>query len=62
MISICKLILIYLINNHDSMNFKKQLIHGHLAVAYCTNSGSMKTCLENHAEIWLTPKASNTTG
>ncbi len=26
-----------------------------LVVAHCTNSGSMKSCLENDAEVYLTP-------
>ncbi len=28
---------------------------GTLVVAHCTNSGSMKSCLENGAEVYLTP-------
>jgi len=30
---------------------------GTKAVAHCTNSGSMKTCLEAGAEVWLSPAA-----
>lgn len=30
---------------------------GTKAVAHCTNSGSMKTCLEEGAEVWLSPAA-----
>ena len=74
MITICKLILIYLNNNQDSMKFKKQLTHGRLVrryqrfladvilddgilvVVHCTNSGSMKSCLEENAEVWLSPE------
>ncbi len=28
---------------------------GSLVVAHCTNSGTMKSCLEENAEVWLTP-------
>ena len=28
---------------------------GEKVVAHCTNSGSMKSCLENGAEVFLTP-------
>ncbi len=28
---------------------------GALVIAHCTNSGSMKSCLEEDAEVWLTP-------
>jgi len=28
---------------------------GSLVTAHCTNSGSMRSCLEEHAEVWLTP-------
>ena len=60
-------------NNHHSMKFKKQLIHGRLVKRYkrfladvllddgtlvtthCTNSGSMTSCLEENAEVWLSP-------
>ena len=28
---------------------------GTLVTAHCTNSGSMKSCLEEDAEVWLTP-------
>lgn len=28
---------------------------GTLVIAHCTNSGSMKSCLEEDAEVWLTP-------
>ncbi len=55
------------------MEFKKELVHGHLikrykrfladvvlddgseVIAHCTNSGSMKSCLEEGAEVWLSP-------
>jgi len=32
-----------------------ELDDGSLATAHCTNSGSMKTCLEEGAEVYLTP-------
>ncbi len=32
-----------------------QLDDGTVVVAHCTNSGSMKSCLENSAEVYLTP-------
>ncbi|MDB4581544.1 DNA/RNA nuclease SfsA [Draconibacterium sp.] len=32
-----------------------QLDDGRVVVAHCTNSGSMKSCLENGAEVYLTP-------
>jgi len=32
-----------------------KLDSGELVVAHCTNSGSMKTCLEEGAEVYLTP-------
>lgn len=32
-----------------------QLDDGSIATAHCTNSGSMKTCLEENAEVWLSP-------
>jgi len=28
---------------------------GTLVTAHCTNSGSMTSCLEDNAEVWLTP-------
>ena len=28
---------------------------GTLVIAHCTNSGTMKSCLEEDAEVWLTP-------
>ncbi len=31
-----------------------ELDTGEIVVAHCTNSGSMKTCLENGAEVYLT--------
>jgi len=32
-----------------------ELDTGEIVVAHCTNSGSMKSCLENGAEVYLTP-------
>lgn len=32
-----------------------ELDSGEIVVAHCTNSGSMKSCLENGAEVYLTP-------
>ena len=32
-----------------------ELDTGEVVVAHCTNSGSMKSCLENGAEVYLTP-------
>ncbi|AHW61075.1 DNA/RNA nuclease SfsA [Draconibacterium orientale] len=32
-----------------------ELDTGEIIVAHCTNSGSMKSCLENGAEVYLTP-------
>ncbi len=32
-----------------------KLDNGDIVVAHCTNSGSMKSCLENKAEVYLTP-------
>ena len=32
-----------------------ELDSGELVVAHCTNSGSMKTCIENGADVYLTP-------
>ncbi|WP_319480667.1 DNA/RNA nuclease SfsA [uncultured Draconibacterium sp.] len=32
-----------------------ELDTGDIVVAHCTNSGSMKSCLENGAEVYLTP-------
>lgn len=32
-----------------------KLADGSVIVAHCTNSGSMKSCLENGAEVYLTP-------
>lgn len=32
-----------------------QLDDGTIVVAHCTNTGSMKSCLENGAEVYLTP-------
>lgn len=32
-----------------------QLDNGEIVVAHCTNSGSMKTCLEDNAEVYLSP-------
>ncbi|WP_319590360.1 DNA/RNA nuclease SfsA [uncultured Draconibacterium sp.] len=32
-----------------------ELDTGEIVVAHCTNSGSMKSCLENEAEVYLTP-------
>ncbi len=34
-----------------------KLDDGKVVVAHCTNSGSMKSCLENGAEVFLTPVA-----
>ena len=33
-----------------------KLDNGTVVVAHCTNSGSMKSCLENGAEVYLTPE------
>ena len=32
-----------------------QLDTGEIVVAHCTNSGSMKTCLEDNAEVYISP-------
>lgn len=32
-----------------------KLDNGDVVIAHCTNSGSMKSCLENGAEVYLTP-------
>ncbi|MBS2099631.1 DNA/RNA nuclease SfsA [Carboxylicivirga linearis] len=32
-----------------------QLDNGEIVIAHCTNSGSMKTCLEENAEVYLSP-------
>ena len=32
-----------------------RLDNGEVVVAHCTNSGSMKSCLEDNAEVYLTP-------
>ncbi len=32
-----------------------QLDNGEIVVAHCTNSGSMKTCLEDNAEVYISP-------
>lgn len=32
-----------------------RLDDGNVVVAHCTNSGSMKSCLEEGAEVWLSP-------
>lgn len=31
------------------------LDNGEVITAHCTNSGTMKTCLEDNAEVYLTP-------
>lgn len=33
---------------------------GEIVVAHCTNSGSMKSCIENGAEVYLSPVANTT--
>ncbi len=32
-----------------------RLDNGSEVLAHCTNSGSMKSCLEENAEVWLSP-------
>lgn len=32
-----------------------ELDNGEIVLAHCTNSGSMKSCLEEGAEVYLTP-------
>jgi len=32
-----------------------ELETGEVVVAHCTNSGTMKTCLEDNAPVYLTP-------
>ncbi len=44
-----------LINRYKRFLANVRLDDGSEVVAHCTNSGSMKSCLENGAEVYLTP-------
>ena len=44
-----------LINRYKRFLANVRLDNGTEVVAHCTNSGSMKSCLENGAEVYLTP-------
>ena len=44
-----------LINRYKRFLADVRLDNGTEVVAHCTNSGSMKSCLENGAEVYLTP-------
>lgn len=49
-----------LIHGHLVKRYKRFLAdvildNGDVVTAHCTNSGSMKSCLEEGAEVWLTP-------
>ena len=51
-----------LIHGHLARRYKRFLADvvlddGTEVVAHCTNSGSMKSCLEEGAEVWLSPAA-----
>lgn len=44
-----------LINRYKRFLADIKLDTGEIITAHCTNSGSMKSCLENDAEVYLTP-------
>ncbi len=44
-----------LINRYKRFLADVKLDDGSIVTAHCTNSGSMKSCLENGAEVYLTP-------
>ena len=45
-----------LIKRYKRFLAEVKLDDGTVVVAHCTNSGSMKSCLENGAEVYLTPE------
>jgi sugar fermentation stimulation protein A len=45
----------YLIKRYRRFLAEVLLDNGEVVTAHCTNSGSMKSCLEDGAEVWLSP-------
>jgi sugar fermentation stimulation protein A len=50
-----KLVHVYLIKRYKRFLADVRLDDGTEVVAHCTNSGSMKSCIEEGAEVYLTP-------